>query len=127
MIQYDKLVRDRIPEIIRAAGKQPVTRMVAGPDELKQRLIDKLAEEMQEYRESGSLEEIADILEVLQGLVEQVHGVRWEEVRVIQGRKWEERAASPRASSWSGSKRNKPGDRDISLEALCRFQKSIPD
>ena len=88
---YDKLVRDRIPEIIRAAGKQPVTRMVAGPDELKQRLIDKLAEEMQEYRESGSLEEIADILEVLQGLVEQVHGVKWEEVRVIQGRKWEER------------------------------------
>ena len=39
----------------------------------------------------GSLEEIADILEVLQGLVEQVHGVKWEEVRVIQGRKWEER------------------------------------
>ncbi len=89
--EYDKLVRDRIPEIIRAAGKQPVTRTVTGPDELRQRLIDKLAEEMQEYRESGSLEEIADILEVLQGLVEQVHGVKWEEVRVIQGRKWEER------------------------------------
>ena len=91
MIQYDKLVRDRIPEIIRETGKQPVTRTVAGQDELRQRLIDKLAEEMAEYRESGSLEEIADIMEVLQGLVEQVHGVKWEDVRVLQGRKWEER------------------------------------
>lgn len=96
MIQYDKLVRDRIPEIIRAAGKQPVTRTVADPAELKQRLIDKLAEEMQEYRESGSIEEIADILEVLQGLVEQVHGVKWEEVRKLQGQKWEERGGFSR-------------------------------
>ena len=36
---------------------------------------------MQEYKESGSVEEIADILEVLQGLVEQVHGMKWEDVR----------------------------------------------
>lgn len=91
MIEYDKLVRDRIPEIIRAAGKTPVTRLVEDADELKRRLVDKLFEEMQEYKESGSVEEIADILEVLQALTEQVHGLKWEEVREIQGRKWEER------------------------------------
>lgn len=91
MIEYDKLVRDRIPEIIRAAGKTSVTRTVTDAEELKRRLIDKLAEEMQEYKESGSVEEIADILEVLQGLVEQVHGMKWEDVRELQGRKWEER------------------------------------
>ena len=91
MIEYDKLVRDRIPEIVRAAGKVPVTRTVADENELKQRLIDKLAEEIYEYKESGSVEEIADILEVLQGLVEQVHGLKWEEVQEIQGRKREER------------------------------------
>ncbi len=91
MIEYDKLVRDRIPEIIRAAGKTPVIWMVTDSDELKRRLIDKLAEEIQEYKESGSVEELADILEVLQGLVEQVHGMNWEEVRELQGRKWKER------------------------------------
>ena len=91
MTKYDKLVRDRIPEIIREAGKVPITRTVKDPAELKLRLIDKLAEEMQEYKESGSVEEVADILEVLQALVEQVHGLSWEQVREIQGRKWEER------------------------------------
>ena len=91
MIHYEKLVRDRIPEIIREAGKVPVTRIVTEEAELRQRLIDKLSEEMQEYRESGSVEEIADILEVLQALVEQIHGMSWEQVREIQGSKWEER------------------------------------
>lgn len=91
MIEYDKLVRDRIPDIIRAAGKTPVTRVVADGEELKRRLIDKLSEEMQEYKESGSVEEIADIMEVLQALTEQVHGLKWEDVREMQGRKWEER------------------------------------
>lgn len=91
MIEYDKLVRDRIPEIIRAAGKTPVVRTIADADEMKRRLIDKLAEEMLEYKESGSVEEIADITEVLQALTEKVHGLKWEDVREIQGRKWEER------------------------------------
>jgi predicted house-cleaning noncanonical NTP pyrophosphatase (MazG superfamily) len=91
MVEYDKLVRDRIPEIIRAAGKIPVTRTVADAEEMKRRLLDKLAEEMQEYRESGSVEEIADIMEVIEALVEQVHGLKWEDVREIQGRKWEVR------------------------------------
>ena len=91
LTQYDKLVRDRIPEIIRGAGKVPVTRIVTEEAELRQRLLNKLTEEMLEYRESGSVEEIADILEVLQALVEQIHGMSWEQVREIQGRKWEER------------------------------------
>lgn len=91
MIEYDKLVRDRIPDIIKAAGKTPVIRKVADADELKRRLVDKLSEELQEYRESDNVEEIADILEVLQALVEHVHGMKWEDVRELQGRKWEER------------------------------------
>jgi len=53
--------------------------------------MDKLAEEMLEYKESGNVEEIADILEVLQALVENVHEMKWEAVREIKGRKWEER------------------------------------
>ena len=91
MMLYDKLVRDRIPEIIKEAGKVPVIRKVADADELKYRLIEKLSEELQEYRESDNVEEIADILEVLQALVEHVHGMKWEDVRELQGRKWEDR------------------------------------
>ena len=41
--------------------------------------------------ELGSVEEIADIMEVLQALTKNVHGLKWEDVREIQGRKWEER------------------------------------
>jgi len=58
---------------------------------MKRRLLDKLAEEMYEYMESGSMEEIADILEVLQALVENVHEMKWEDVRELQGQKWEYR------------------------------------
>ena len=48
----------------------------------------KVTHHMQEYKESGNVEEIADILEVLQGLVEQLHGMKWEDVRELQSRKW---------------------------------------
>ena len=41
--------------------------------------------------ELGSVEEIADIMEVLQALTKNVHGLKWEDVREIQGRKWEAR------------------------------------
>ena len=53
MIEHNKLVRDRIPEIIRATGKTPVTRTVADVEERKRRLIDKLIEEVQEYKDKG--------------------------------------------------------------------------
>ena len=91
MIEHNKLVRDRIPEIIRATGKTPVTRTVADVEERKRRLIDKLIEEVQEYKDTGKVEELADLLEVLQALVEHVHDLKWEDVRELQGRKWEER------------------------------------
>jgi len=66
-IRYDKLVRDRIPEIVRKAGKTPVTR-VAGEDEMRSLLEAKLLEETDELRKSPPAkrgEELADILEVV--------------------------------------------------------------
>lgn len=50
-IRYDKLVRDRIPEIIRKAGKTPFTR-VAGDGELRSPLEAKLKEETDDLRKS---------------------------------------------------------------------------
>ena len=67
MIEYHKLVRDRIPEIIIASGKTCKTRVLEN-DEYVQMLDKKLNEEVAEYQESKSLEELADIAEVLEAL-----------------------------------------------------------
>ena len=61
---YHKLVRDRIPEIIEADGKTCVCETLS--DENYISLLDqKLNEELAEYQESKSLEELADLLEVM--------------------------------------------------------------
>ena len=65
---YYKLVRDRIPEIIEADGKTCVCETLSDEDYLT--LLDqKLNEELTEYQESKSLEELADLLEVMQATV----------------------------------------------------------
>jgi len=86
-IIYNKLVRDKIPEIIRQHGKTPVIRKVADQDELAQLLVAKLSEEVAEYRESGSQEELADILEVIRALSAVVHGMTMSEVERIRAQK----------------------------------------
>ena len=61
---YNKLVRDRIPEIIRASGKTCTTEILS--DEEYLRMIDaKLDEELAEYHKDQNIEELADLLEVI--------------------------------------------------------------
>ena len=68
IIRYEKLVRDRIPEIIRASGKSCATEVLS--DEAYLRMIDaKLDEELAEYHQEQNLEELADLLEVLRAAV----------------------------------------------------------
>ncbi|UPV76596.1 nucleoside triphosphate pyrophosphohydrolase (plasmid) [Halorussus limi] len=67
MTEYDKLVRDRIPEVVRENGETPVTHVADG-DEYRRRLREKLCEEAGEFRESGDPEELADVLEVLDAI-----------------------------------------------------------
>lgn len=74
-MDYNKLVRDRIPEMIEAQGKKPVIR-VMDDKEYKICLEKKLEEEVAEYYESKEIEELADILEVIYALCElQGHSV----------------------------------------------------
>lgn len=64
-IKYDKLVRDRIPEIIEASGKSCVTEILT--DEVYLKMLDaKLNEELSEYHADQNIEELADLLEVIQ-------------------------------------------------------------
>lgn len=61
---YNKLVRDKIPEIIEADGKSAKTHVLNNEDYL-QELINKLFEEFEEFKADNSVDELADIQEVL--------------------------------------------------------------
>ena len=65
---YRKLVRDRIPEIIESSGKSCIWETLSHEDYIHL-LDEKLNEELAEYQESKSLEELADLLEVMQAVV----------------------------------------------------------
>lgn len=68
---YNKLVRDKIPEIIKADGKTCEIEIVSGRE--KQELLEKkLLEEVNEYLEDKNLEELADVMEVLFGLANEL-------------------------------------------------------
>ncbi len=68
IIEYNKLVRDKIPDMIRADGKTPYTHRVSGLKK-EQALQDKLVEEVKEFQESKSIEELGDILDVVEKLI----------------------------------------------------------
>ena len=67
VIFYDKLVRDRIPEIIEASGDTCSIEFLS-ERKYREKLEEKLDEEVKEYHKDHSLEELADILEVLYSL-----------------------------------------------------------
>ena len=61
---YNKLVRDRIPEIIEASGAECKTEILS--DEKYLEMIDaKLDEELAEYHKDQNIEELADLMEVI--------------------------------------------------------------
>ncbi len=62
--KYDKLVRDKIPEIIFSQGKRAKV-YIANEIEYSVRLKNKLQEEVDEFIESPCVEELADIQEVI--------------------------------------------------------------
>ena len=66
---YNKLVRDKIPEIIKRDNCNPNTRILE-EKEYKKELDKKLLEEVNEYLKDDNIEEIADILEVLYAILD---------------------------------------------------------
>ena len=91
IIQYNKLVRDHIPEIIQSTGKSCTTEVLSSDDYL--RMIDaKLDEELAEYHESGSIEELADLLEVIYAAAS-ARGSSPEEVEQVRVGKAHERGS----------------------------------
>lgn len=68
-MKYNKLVRDKIPEIIEASKKTCKIEVVSGDTKYKY-LENKLREEVKEFIEDKNLEELADIMEVLYALAD---------------------------------------------------------
>jgi len=88
---YNKLIRDKIPEIIEQSGKQAVIKEVSS-EEYLELLNAKLGEELQEYLESESTEELADLVEVVYAILD-YKSVALQEFEVIRKQKVADRGA----------------------------------
>jgi predicted house-cleaning noncanonical NTP pyrophosphatase (MazG superfamily) len=89
---YNKLVRDRIPEIITRSGRQWETSTTA-PAEFDVALREKLVAEATEAKDADAshlVTELADIQEVMQTLM-QLHGITTEMVQREQEKRRQER------------------------------------
>ncbi len=86
---YNKIVRDRIPEIIHAGGQQPLLKEI-GTEEIIAGLERKLKEELDEYLLDHSIEEMADLLEVMHGILHH-RGIPWEELEQVRAKKHAEK------------------------------------
>jgi len=89
MSQFHKLVRDKIPEIIRLRGATPHVRFLNEKD-FYASLLEKLHEEITEFEVNPSVEELADVCEVLHGLALSL-GIPFGGIEQARLRKYEER------------------------------------
>ena len=90
-MKYNKLVRDRIPEIIEASGKICATEILS--DEAYLRMVDtKLDEELAEYHSDQTIEELADLLEVIYAAA-MARGYTLEQLESVRAAKAEKRGA----------------------------------
>ena len=94
MIKYNKLIRDKIPEIIEADGKDYEVKKLEDDEYLKS-LNTKLQEELDEYQESGEIEELADLLEIIYAILDH-KDISREELERIRKEKKQERGGFSR-------------------------------
>ena len=86
---YNKLVRDKIPEIIKVSGKSCIIEVLSDVDYVHM-LDEKLDEELAEYHKDQNIEELADLLEVIRAVVI-ARGSSLDEVEKIRVEKAQQR------------------------------------
>ena len=91
MKTYNKLVRDKIPDIILKDHCLPSTRIL-NDDEYIKELNKKLMEEVNEYLEAENIEEMVDILEVIRAILE-AKNVTYDEIEEKRIKKAKKRGA----------------------------------
>jgi predicted house-cleaning noncanonical NTP pyrophosphatase (MazG superfamily) len=88
---HNKLVRDKIPDIIKAKGSVPLTKVLYG-GEIADCLKKKLMEETQEFLLSSDIEELVDIYEVILAILNN-NKVTFDEFEKMRLSKLEEKGA----------------------------------
>ena len=86
---YNKLVRDKIPEIIEKSGNKCVISTLSD-EEYAKMLDEKLLEEVAEYKADKNAEELADILEVVYAIAKN-KGITEEDLNEIRAQKQHKR------------------------------------
>lgn len=66
---YNKLVRDKIPQIIKDSGKECICETLSDEEYIRM-LNEKLVEEAKEYIKTGDIEELADMGEVMHAILD---------------------------------------------------------
>ena len=89
---YNKLVRDKIPEIIEKNENRSCRIRILDNDEYLFELNKKIKEELNEYLESGEIEELADLEEVLRAILA-YKGISYAEFEQIREEKVTKRGA----------------------------------
>ena len=91
VIHYNKAIRDKIPEIICESGRKCEVIKLSNEEFLVE-LEKKLSEELKEYKESGKVEELCDIVEISLRIAE-LKGVKASEFKKIRENKNKQRGA----------------------------------
>src|SRR5437773_492530 len=87
--KYHKLVRDKIPSLLKSKGI-PYKSHIADEGEYWAKLKLKLGEEVAEFTTEESIEEMADIFEVVHA-INQAKGWSWDEVDKVRQKKFDDR------------------------------------
>jgi len=86
---YNKLVRDKIPKIIKSKGAVPITH-IASEEEYQKKLKVKLQEEVDEFLKDSNKEELADILEVIYAICD-IYKIDKDKLEIIRKKKVKKR------------------------------------
>lgn len=97
-----KLIRDKIPEIIKKDGQTPIIRILDNKEFLEE-LDKKLLEEVNEYKEDKTIEELADVLEVFLAICKEKN-FSLEEVEKVRKEKRDKRGGFDKHIFWEGNK-----------------------
>ncbi|WP_442600032.1 nucleoside triphosphate pyrophosphohydrolase [Neobacillus sp. D3-1R] len=90
---YNKLVRDKIPEVIESTGKKFSTRILTEDEyitELKKKSFEELEEYIHTNNDKDAIEELADLLEIIHAFAE-YHGTIFDEIEEVRKSKEKKR------------------------------------